>query len=227
MNYQRIYDELIESARFRAISGYVEIHHVIPKCMGGLDTGDNLVSLSGREHFIAHWLLFKIHGTHQLAYAWNAMCMTRIELGRTTSRSFQYARAAAGRAQSDRISGEGHHMFGKHHTEETKSKISESNKGLIKHSLEARELRRQWVKEGRTGMLGMNHSEESKKKISESRKGRFGKAVICTLSDGSSVEYTTAGIAMDDGFDSSSIIKCCKGKAKTHKGCTWKYAGGD
>lgn len=32
-----------------------------------------------------------------------------------------------------------------------------------------------------------------------------------------------ASSSLDDGFDSSSIIKCCKGKIKYHKGYIWEY----
>ena len=36
MNYQKIYDSLIERARQRELKNvYFEKHHVIPKCMGG------------------------------------------------------------------------------------------------------------------------------------------------------------------------------------------------
>ena len=55
--------------------------------------------------------------------------------------------------------GEKHPMFGRHHSEETKRMISESNKGKMsgdKHPL-----------------FGKHHSEESKKKNSESHKGRI------------------------------------------------------
>ena len=29
--------------------------------------------------------------------------------------------------------------------------------------------------------------------------------------------------AKKSGFDPSNIVKCCKGKAKTHKGYIWRY----
>jgi ssDNA-binding Zn-finger/Zn-ribbon topoisomerase 1 len=38
---------------------YSENHHIIPRSLGGKDTPDNLVSLTPREHFIAHFLLYK------------------------------------------------------------------------------------------------------------------------------------------------------------------------
>lgn len=61
MDYPRIYTELIGRARGRERRGYMERHHVLPKCMGGGDTPDNLVFLTAKEHFIAHKLLVRIH----------------------------------------------------------------------------------------------------------------------------------------------------------------------
>jgi hypothetical protein len=40
---------------------YFEFHHVIPKCFGGNCSKKNLIPLTGREHFLAHYLLTKIY----------------------------------------------------------------------------------------------------------------------------------------------------------------------
>ena len=64
MKYDKIYDDLIERARGRLIEGYVEKHHIVPRCMGGSDDASNLVPLTPEEHYIAHQLLVKIHPTH-------------------------------------------------------------------------------------------------------------------------------------------------------------------
>lgn len=62
MNYQHHYDLLVQRARERTKpEGYVERHHVIPRCMGGNNTSNNLVYLIAREHFVAHQLLMKIY----------------------------------------------------------------------------------------------------------------------------------------------------------------------
>jgi hypothetical protein len=79
MNSQRIYNMLMERARERnwtrkMSSEYVERHRIIPGCLGGKYTQDNYVFLTAREHFLAHWLLFKIHRTSKLAFAWFKMC---------------------------------------------------------------------------------------------------------------------------------------------------------
>ena len=61
MNYKRIYDSLIERANTRLVNGYVEKHHIIPKCIGGDNSKQNLVFLTPEEHFLAHILLVKIY----------------------------------------------------------------------------------------------------------------------------------------------------------------------
>jgi hypothetical protein len=74
MNYQRIYDSLINRAKERELEGYVERHHVVPRCIGGSDDEENIVSLTPEEHFVAHILLVKIHPEHpKLIFAANMM----------------------------------------------------------------------------------------------------------------------------------------------------------
>lgn len=60
MNYQKIYDSLVQKNHTFLDGEYFEIHHKVPRCMGGTDDASNLVNLSAREHYIAHLLLVKI-----------------------------------------------------------------------------------------------------------------------------------------------------------------------
>ena len=63
MDYKKIYKQLIEKARGRSKPiERVEIHHMLPRCLGGGDEKQNLVPLLIREHYVAHLLLAKIHG---------------------------------------------------------------------------------------------------------------------------------------------------------------------
>jgi hypothetical protein len=64
MNYQKIYDDLIDRARGRVIEEYTEKHHIVPRCMGGNNAKINLVRLTPEEHYLAHQLLVKIHPEH-------------------------------------------------------------------------------------------------------------------------------------------------------------------
>jgi hypothetical protein len=61
MDYQKIYNQIITKAKNRYIDGYIEYHHVIPKCLGGDNSKENLVVLTAREHFICHQLLCEIY----------------------------------------------------------------------------------------------------------------------------------------------------------------------
>ena len=61
MNYHRIYNSIIETRKNNPVScGYFEVHHILPKSLGGTNTKENLVSLTAREHFICHFLLTKM-----------------------------------------------------------------------------------------------------------------------------------------------------------------------
>jgi len=61
MNYEKHYILLIERARSRSYNGYVEYHHIIPRCLGGSDDPSNLAPLTPEEHYVAHQLLVKMH----------------------------------------------------------------------------------------------------------------------------------------------------------------------
>ena len=63
MNYKKIYFQIIRNRRNNPLpeEEYGEVHHIIPRSFSGLDTPENLICLSAREHFIVHFLLYKIY----------------------------------------------------------------------------------------------------------------------------------------------------------------------
>jgi hypothetical protein len=62
MDYKRVYYSIINRARYRVEpDDYLENHHILPKCLGGLDDSDNLVKLTAREHYVAHQLLARFY----------------------------------------------------------------------------------------------------------------------------------------------------------------------
>ena len=83
MNYQRIYDEIIERAKPRGLNkklleGYFEKHHIKPKCLGGTNDKSNLVLLTAREHYLCHRLLMKIYkNDYRLIFAYHRMCFSK------------------------------------------------------------------------------------------------------------------------------------------------------
>lgn len=75
MNYQKIYNQIIERAKTRKLECYKEKHHIIPRCIGGGNEKSNIVELTAREHFLCHWLLYEINPhNNKLAFAFWAMC---------------------------------------------------------------------------------------------------------------------------------------------------------
>lgn len=51
MDYNKIYEQLIEKRKINPVTeGYKENHHILPRSMGGDNSKENLVYLTGREH---------------------------------------------------------------------------------------------------------------------------------------------------------------------------------
>jgi hypothetical protein len=76
---------------------YYEVHHIIPKCMGGGNEKENLTTLTAREHFIAHWLLARIYPEHQgIGFSFWMMCNVKY-IGKRdyiiSSRAYEEARS--------------------------------------------------------------------------------------------------------------------------------------
>jgi hypothetical protein len=62
--YYNWYKKLTESRQVNGliksdIKYYTEKHHIVPVSLGGSNDKSNLVLLSAREHYLAHWLLTK------------------------------------------------------------------------------------------------------------------------------------------------------------------------
>jgi hypothetical protein len=76
--YTRWYYQIITRAQNRVLANnsYTELHHIVPRSLGGDDSSNNLIKLTAREHFICHWLLTKmVSGDSQkkMAYACKRM----------------------------------------------------------------------------------------------------------------------------------------------------------
>tara|TARA_S200002703_G_scaffold63639_1_gene55157 strand:- start:2387 stop:3133 length:747 start_codon:yes stop_codon:yes gene_type:complete len=69
MNYRRVYNQIISNRKSNplGLAEYGELHHIIPKCLGGEDIKTNLIRLTAREHFICHALLAEMYeyGTNE------------------------------------------------------------------------------------------------------------------------------------------------------------------
>tara|TARA_R110000868_G_scaffold105381_4_gene289699 strand:+ start:533 stop:1282 length:750 start_codon:yes stop_codon:yes gene_type:complete len=99
VNYQLHYERLIEKARNRVLSGYVETHHVVPRCIGGTNERSNLVQLTAEEHFVAHQLLYKMH-PHVSGLAFAMTSMTGNRYGKRSNKAYGWIRRKVAIAQS-------------------------------------------------------------------------------------------------------------------------------
>jgi hypothetical protein len=52
----------MDALKGQSVNGYCEVHHIVPRSLGGSNDKDNLISLTPRQHYIAHWMLWKACG---------------------------------------------------------------------------------------------------------------------------------------------------------------------
>ena len=163
MDYTRIYNILISRAKSRVIEGYVEKHHIIPKCVGGTNDKDNLVILTAREHFIAHQLLVKIYPNEpKLAFAARMMCISKSGQQRYNNRFYEWLKIRYLKAKST--------IPKKKYKKETKprkprAKETKPRNRIYIMSEEQKQKISQTMKSH-----NRKHSDEIKKRISESNK---------------------------------------------------------
>lgn len=93
MNYSQHYYTMMDRAKSRLLEGYVERHHIVPKCLGGTDDISNLVQLTPEEHYVAHQLLVKMYpGNHKLVFAVKMMTVNQPRGKRTTRKMYGWIR---------------------------------------------------------------------------------------------------------------------------------------
>lgn len=161
--YRLWYTTLIHRARERgSICGYSEKHHIRPRCLGGSNNKCNIVHLSFREHFLAHWLLTKMHrgkARRKMQYALLQMCRPGRGMNRICSGwQFDVAKRAIKDAQSKRVV-----------SLETRRKLSEFRKGKPLSLKTRRKMRAKLF--GNQRAKGNVLSIETRAKMSASRVG--------------------------------------------------------
>lgn len=146
MNYHKIYNQLVEHCNKREeINGYTEMHHIIPRCLGGTDEGSNLVRMTAREHFVAHELLVKMYPLeYKLAFAFVSMCKPCKNLKGRKSTLYHWHRV----------------------------RVSEAAKEYRKKQLADPEFMERWRK-SMDNQKGKTGTETQKKAVSESNKKRW------------------------------------------------------
>lgn len=131
-------------------NNYQELHHIIPKCLGGDDNFDNLIWLYAQEHYYAHKILAIENPDNKgLQYAW--WMMSHQSSYKITSNEYEEIRSRFSKIHSNRIVsditrkklsdihkgknlGEDHWNFGRHRPDCVKEKISLSRIGKYTNS---------------------------------------------------------------------------------------------
>lgn len=178
MNYRRIYDALMRRARQRDIDGYVERHHVIPKALGGAGLKDNIVRLTAREHFVAHWLLARIHGGPM----WMPLMQfqgRRFGPGYTNSRAYEEARRRWAKWSSDNQRGPNHWAYGKESPYKGKKRpeLAGNNNGNF-----GKKRTPEQIAAVTSVNRGKKRSDETKQKIGDAQRGELNHAFGKSLS---------------------------------------------
>jgi len=193
------YLNIVNNAKIRAngrkkaisILGYVEAHHIFPKCLDkfsiGVSDSQNLVYLSAREHFICHILLCKIFPKNiKLKFA--VSCFLRDKTGnrKLSSRQFEIARKLHAQAVSENNKGKIPWNIGVPRTELEKNNISNSLKGNIpwnKNSNPNKKIRMTKIEANALSSTRMKqnnpmNNENSVEKVREAAKLRS-KSICC------------------------------------------------
>lgn len=160
--YLKLINRAILEARSKGGGIYYEQHHIVPKCLGGTNDKNNLVLLTGKEHFIAHLLLHRQYPNNcKLKIALVAMCNLKNKHidGRFTvsSRTYEYARQLLSNIMQER-------MRGKIHSEELKIKWSLNRKGKPSH--------RKGKKLSEEHKAKLKKTDEQRRLMSDVRKGQ-------------------------------------------------------
>jgi len=175
LNYLKLYTDIINRAngRLKYNGTYYESHHILPKCIGGKNNKENLVNLTAREHFIAHWLLTKIYPNNKKiicafnSFSWRINDKSTCEKG-YNSKNYEYAKIKISKFLSE----------DKKWSEDCKQRAINTrwiNNGNInkhiKFYLLEEYLEKGWIL-GRTKHNRKAPSKETKIKIGNSRKGK-------------------------------------------------------
>jgi hypothetical protein len=180
MDYAKNYNYYIEYVktlnRYKKGDIYYEAHHIYPKSMGGLDDNSNIVLLTAREHYLAHYLLWKIYNNKEMSNAFLLM-NNRNKKTILNSKMYEILKKEHSKnistvfSKANKINKIGNKNFlGKKHSDETKIKLSEKALGR-KHSDETKQKMSETRKGHRPWNKGFNHTDESKRKISNATKG--------------------------------------------------------
>ena len=118
--YTRWYWAIVEQRAIKDWRRKGEVHHIIPRSLGGSDDRSNLVKLNGHNHAWCHWLLTKMtegDARSKMVYAFNMMGVYGDHMDRPKSwaivRAYEKNRAEWSKIHSKTMKGKVPHNKGK------------------------------------------------------------------------------------------------------------------
>jgi hypothetical protein len=179
MDYKKHYENLIKSRLNRKLKKgvYYEKHHIIPKCWGGSNKKENIIKLTAREHYIAHWLLYRIRPTSN----GTALAFWRMTFpgGKFTERNYKisaraYSEAKSAMAEANRKLNTGKKVKKEHLVKWTKNKNNSKMVINIKTGEEFPTAKGVWKKyfQNEITYSGFNYYMRGKLKGSSGRETR-------------------------------------------------------
>jgi hypothetical protein len=194
MNYQRIYDQIIDQAkqqgRKKGQGIYYESHHIVPRSEGGSNRRENLVLLTAKEHYIVHLLLYTASPTQARAYAF--MRMANRVVKKKSAKIYQEAKVSTAKVSSER-----NKLVTR--TQEQNLRVSNTLLERNKNPTEAMLISRKILSDIRSKPIEqLTVSGEFVAKYPSARKAKV-----------------QTGI--------TTIVDCLRGRQKTAGGFIWKY----
>ena len=227
MNWKRVHDQIIERAQNRTLEGYSELHHILPKCLGGNDDKNNLIKLTAREHFIIHKILNILHPEIEgLRYAvWIFVTFNDNRGIKIGSREYERLRTLFSESASKRmkIDNPSHGGLSKEHKEKLSKagveRFKDPNERIKANPFKdlTDEERKERIKVWSNASMGPKN-------------GRFKWDKLVNQIDKESGEiinvYKYPRLVQNDGFSPKYVINCCNKKSKSHGGFLWEWCEG-
>lgn len=195
-HYLNRYIRFIEKCQHQKIESIFEKHHIVPKgkdmfpvYSSFIEHPWNRCDLTPRQHYIAHWILYKAFPTsYSQFYAFYAFSMNQRNDSNIKINSKVYEELKIKHIESisgpnnyfaqNKFYGEDNHFYGKNHTEEFKKKQSARRKNKTWGEIFG-EDKADYLKKKRSKFMldnnpfkGKKHTEESRQKMSEKARNK-------------------------------------------------------
>ena len=199
VDYIKHYNSLIfKHGNKEKPEGYSELHHIKPRSHGGSDDVSNLVYLSARCHYLAHWLLLKIFNDIPMTHAFHLMS----SCNRYNAKG--YAVAKAKKSELMKIINP---MF-----DRSKAKLQGSK--LVK------EVKKERAK-------GLDQSMNRSKFLAGNQRNAKLRYLVTHPNGDMSIVTSMRGFCKEHDLNQTCMTRVCKGKLDSHYGYKAIYLAAD